>query len=105
MRRLNKTVLAGGVVYAAGTPAGEIPEHVTIRAQHWDGDPEPDGSDDAAVNDYPSWKKDDLVAEVDRRNADRDPDGEDYIVVEEPKNKAEYAAALSADDDSRDSGE
>lgn len=49
--------------------------------------------------DYASWKKDQLEAEVDRRNEDREDD--DLIEVEAPGNKAELVAALQADDAAR----
>lgn len=45
-----------------------------------------------------------LKDEIDRRNADRDPEGDDYIVPEEPGNKPELLAALAADE-GRSAGE
>lgn len=42
VRRLNKTVLSGGVVYPAGQ--AETPELAAAitNAEHWDGEPDPD---------------------------------------------------------------
>lgn len=47
---------------------------------------------------YEAFTKPDLEAEVDRRNATRDPDGERYIVVAGKGNKPDLVAALEADD-------
>lgn len=41
MRALNKTVLAGGKIYPAGTPATEELEALVTNPDHWEsGDPE-----------------------------------------------------------------
>ena len=39
-----------------------------------------------------------LAEEIDRRNADRDPEGDTFITPDPPGNKAELLAALVADD-------
>lgn len=49
--------------------------------------------------DYDSWKGDQLVAELKRRNADRD---EDHQIVPDGKKKSDVAAALKADDTDSD---
>lgn len=59
----------------------------------------PTGDGDAsgdAVKPYPKWKKDDLQAEVTRRNEGRDED--DLIVVEGKGTVADLAAGLEGDD-------
>jgi hypothetical protein len=45
---------------------------------------------------YDSWKVPDLKAEIDRRNADRDPGGDTYL--DGSGLKADLVAALDADD-------
>jgi hypothetical protein len=92
MSSLNTTVLAGGVVYPAGTAA--TPElRRAIRADFWsDGD---DSSD--AVPSYSSMKKDALEAEVAKRNEGREE--ADYIEVGGNGTVADLRAALEADDD------
>lgn len=100
MRQLNKTVLAGGVVYPAGSPATPELEAAVTNPDNWTGEPEEvlDDGDVPARPGYDVWSKAELSDEVDKRNADRDPEGEDYIVVEAPRNKPDFVAALAADD-------
>ena len=96
MRQLNESVVAGGVVYPAGTAATPELEEL-IPGSFWVGVADPASLDDAPVA-YLDWKKAQLEAELEKRNADRDPDGDAYIHVEPPGNKPELAAALEADD-------
>jgi hypothetical protein len=44
-----------------------------------------------------------LDEEIERRNADRDPEGEGYIVPDPPRNKQQLIDALKADDSSSSS--
>lgn len=46
MRKLNKTVLAGGVVYSAGTPATPELEGLVTDPDHWEGDEKPESGDE-----------------------------------------------------------
>lgn len=57
-------------------------------------EPNPDGTVDV---DYWSLRVDDLRAEVDQRNADRDTDGDDYLSRDGLK--ADLVAELEADDE------
>lgn len=87
---LSRTVVAGGVVYPAGTPATpELEERIT-NPDHWSGkaSSDPEG--------YDGWKVDALKAEIDSRNAGRDPEGDNYLSTE--GKKADLVAVLEADD-------
>lgn len=50
-----------------------------------------------AASRFADQKVEELKAEIDRRNADRDPEADDYITPEPPGNKPELIAALEAD--------
>lgn len=81
MRKLNKTVVAGGVVYPAGTAATPEIESAITNPDHWDGEAE-------EAKSYSDWSKADLEAEVTKRG----------IEVEGKGNKPDLIAALKADD-------
>lgn len=94
MRRLTQTVLAGGVVYPVGTAEKDIPVKVTLDGV-WDTQAAED-PDDEPGSGYEALTKAELVAEIEKRNADRDPAGEAYLSV--TGNKPDLIAALEADD-------
>lgn len=84
-----------GVIHADGhvLKAGdEVPEGVVV-GDHALAAPAEASTETSKP--YSEWRRDDLEAEVKRRNDARD---DDLIKVEEPGNKAEIAAALAADD-------
>lgn len=94
-RQLKQTVLAGGVIYPAGTPA-TVELEDKIPAKFWDGDPipTPTGDHDENGKGYDDWKVADLKAEIVKRNEDRDED--DWLSTE--GNKADLVAVLKSDD-------
>lgn len=96
MRRLNKAILAGGVVYPAGTAATPELEAVITNPAHWDGDPDPaaEGTDPETVG-YPAYTVAELNALIDGRNTDRD---EPARIAPDGSRKADLIAALEADD-------
>lgn len=103
MRCLNRAVVAGGVVYPAGTAATPELEEQIPNPAHWDGDPTPTSGQDAPPSedrisggDYQSHKVAELQAEIDVRNTNRDPGGDTYLSRE--GRKADLVAALEADD-------
>lgn len=115
--RLNKSVVAGGVVYPAGTAA--TPElREVIADRHWAGDESVDtaafeqaiAERDAKIDvleaelsqlrarctqSYAKWRKADLEAEVAERNEGRT---EDTRIVLPGGNVEDLVAALVADD-------
>lgn len=76
---------------AASTVGGAGDGDTSPAPANGDGD-----SADATTKPYSKWKKDDLQAEVARRNEGRDDD--DLIVVEGKGNVPDLAAALEGDD-------
>lgn len=79
--------------------AGDVPVDDPGAVDDPATDPADPTFDEAAA--HSKWdgeKVADLKAEVDKRNADRDPEGETYIKPAEPGNKAELVDALVADD-------
>lgn len=91
-RKLNQTVLAGGVVYPAGTPEGDV--DVAVPDQFWDGDA---ASPETGSKSYSAMKVDELKAEIEARNVDRDPEGDRYLSAD--GKKADLVAVLEADDE------
>lgn len=84
-RTLNRTVLAGGVIYPAGTPATDELEDAISNPEFWSGS--------AAAESYDDMGVDELKAEVDRRSLDVTGTGKDGNVL-----KKDLVAALEADD-------
>lgn len=84
---------------APATPPGQMEQAApdqfnadgTVR-----GDDDFDDDETDEIPPYEEWKKAELLAEIERRNAERDDD--DQISPEDEKN-ATLAAALNADDD------
>lgn len=83
-RALNRTVLAGGVIYSAGTAESEVKGEVPD--EFWDG-----GSD--TTDGYASQTVDELEAEAARRSLEVTGTGKDGNVL-----KKDLVAALEADD-------
>lgn len=101
MRRLNRRVLSGGVFYPAGQESTPELEVAVSDPTYWDDDADPAAPEPAPtveVKDYEKWHVPQLEAEVEKRNADRDPDGDAYIVVGGKGNKPDLITALQADD-------
>lgn len=98
----NPSAWEGGEVpagVAKAAKASKEPQDSDGGTGDGDGSTSPDGStgdNDGAAKPYSKWKKDDLQAEVDRRNEGRDD--EDLIVVEGKGNVPDLAAALEGDD-------
>lgn len=90
------------VVDSAGAPVLlEKGDDVPAWAADQVGDHLLEGGSDAEPTPYEEQKIADLKAEVDRRNTERDPEGESYIRPEGRK-QADLAAALRADDERAD---
>lgn len=90
MRRLAQTLMVGGVVYPVGTAEGDITDEVRSKGV-WDV-----ADEDSNDSGYESLTKAELTAEIEKRNAARDPDGEAYLSTQ--GNKPDLIAALEADD-------
>lgn len=89
-RVLNQTVLAGGVVYPAGTAeTKELAEKITNPA-HWTGEASSESTDTG----YDGLKVDELKATIAARNEGRD----EAKQIPATGNKADLVAALEADD-------
>lgn len=85
-RKLNQTVLAGGVIYAAGTAEADVKADVPDK--FWDGGT---GADKG----YAGQTADELQAEADERGLEVEGTGKDGNVL-----KADLVSALEADDES-----
>lgn len=102
MRHLGRTLLAGGVVYPAGTREEDIAVKVT-RDDVWDGESTVSevavdgtiaGPWGAAGGAYEGLDVDALKAEIDKRNEDREQDAR----ISKRGNAETLVAALVADD-------
>jgi hypothetical protein len=92
-RRLKASVVVNGEVYVAGSePPAKVAEQIT-NPNAWEGD-----TPREADSSYNAQKVAELREEIDRRNVDRDPDGDMYITVAADAKKTELVAALEADD-------
>ncbi len=87
-RRLNRSVVTGGVVYPAGTTATADLEAAIANPEFWDGEPETTTQAAPKSTDYSTWSKPDLVAEVQRRE----------LTIDGKGNKPELVSALEDDD-------
>lgn len=85
-KSLKRTVVAGGVVYPAGTAATPELEKRVINPAHWSGAEEPTG--------YEALTVEQLKAEIDKRNKGRDDDAR----LTKTGTKAELVTALESDD-------
>lgn len=93
-RKLAKNVWVGETYYPAGSePPKDAAEQITNPAA-WGDNASDDGDDDEKP--LSKLSKDELQAEVDRRNADRDDDAK--IEVGGKGNKPDLVKALEADD-------
>lgn len=95
MRRLARTLMAGGVVYPAGTAESDIAVKVK-RDDVWDQQASNPDEEEAIVAGYADLTKAKLLEEIEKRNANRDPEGDTYL--DGSGNKADLVAALEADD-------
>lgn len=93
-RSLTQAVIAGGVVYPAGTPATAELEKA-IPAKFWDGEPVAEQEVVRISEGYDDHKVAVLEGEIKARNAERDE--ADHIVPDGTK-RADLIAALEADD-------
>lgn len=94
-RKLAANVYVGEDLYRAGTsPAKEIADQITNPKAWAGGASESEDSGDAGEKPMSKWTKDELVAEVEKRNVDREDDAK----LPATGTKAELLAALEADD-------
>lgn len=90
-RTLNRAVLAGGVIYPAGTAATNELEDAIPNADFWTGEASAPGEESQG---YASQTAAELKAEIDRRNEGREEDA----LISKTGKKADLIAALEADD-------
>lgn len=96
-RVLSRTVIVGGVIYPVGaTVPGDVAEGITATGVWADGDQPTDPEPAPAPVGYAALTVKDLEAEIDKRNEDRDPEGEAYLSKD--GKKADLVAVLEADD-------
>jgi len=83
-----------------GTPQESTQFRVGDRlVDGWGNEVEEEAADIPDNKDYGSWKGDQLIAEVKRRNDSRDDEAK---IVPDGKKKADFVAALEADDEDHD---
>lgn len=87
-RKLKRTVVLGGVIYPAGTPATKELEAKVTAGDVWSGDADSDASEG-----YDAQTVDELEAEASRRGIEVTGTGKDGNVL-----KKDLVAALEADD-------
>lgn len=86
-RALNRTVLAGGVLYPTGTPEGQV--RGDVPAEFWEGST----GTSAEKGSYGDLTVEQLKDEIRARNEDRDAD---HLPL--TGSKADLVAALESDD-------
>lgn len=114
---LNRTVVAGGVIYPAGTASSDELREKIPNSAHWDegGDPEPTEPVDPASAeptdpptpedadqpvDYSTWTEDDVHREIANRNDGR----EDADRILDSGTITDLTAALELDDEAQREG-